>query len=116
MAYDEHLADRIRRVLKEKKRSAEEIKMFGGLCFMVDQKMCFGIVNSSLMAKVGERMREQLLPEKNVQEMDFTGRPMKAFIFVTPEGIDQDKDLERYIQYCLDFNPFAKVSKKRKKN
>ena len=46
--------------------------------------------------------------------MDFTKRPMKGYIFIEPEGIDYDIDLEFWIQQCLDYNPLAKASKKRK--
>ena len=120
MAYDEFLADRARQVLKEKSVSFSEKKMMGGLCFMIDDKMCFGMhidkgTNSSLlMARVGTDNYEKALAKEHCTEMNFTGRVMKGYVFVTEDGIDLQDDLEYWIQMCLDFNPFAKASKKRK--
>ena len=120
MAYNEFLADRIRRVFQEKRSAFTEKKMMGGLCFMVDDKMCCGIHfdkkknTDLLMARVGEDIVEAAIREKGCFPMDFTGRPMKGFAFISPEGYDMDEDLEKWIQRCLDFNPLAKASKKKK--
>ncbi len=114
MAYDEFLADRIRNTLKDKRIPFEEMKMMGGLCFMVDEKMCMGIVKGKLMARVGPEVYENVLAMKGSNKMDFTGRPMKGYVFVEPEGIDMDEDLQYWVQLCLDFNPMAKSSKKKK--
>ena len=120
MAYDEFLADRARQVLKQKAVQFEEKKMMGGLCFMVDDKMCFGMhidknTDSSLfMARVGTKQYENALSKPHCSEMTFTGRSMKGYVFVSAEGIDSDTDLESWIQMCLNFNPLAKSSKKRK--
>ncbi|MEP3210466.1 MAG: TfoX/Sxy family protein [Maribacter sp.] len=119
MAYDEFLADRTRQLLKEKSVSYVEKKMMGGLCFMVDDKMCFGMhidknTNSSLlMARVGVDNYEKALKKEHCSEMNFTGRIMKGFVFVTEDGFDLDNDLNYWIQLCLDFNPLAKSSKKK---
>jgi len=113
MAYDEHLADRIREVLKSWKISFDEMKMMGGLCYMVDNKMCVGVVKHNLMARIDPDIYEQALTRPGCREMDFTGRAMKGFIFVEPVGIDLDEDLDYWIQLCLDFNPKAKSSKKK---
>jgi len=116
MAYDENLADRIRRSLKEKGIAYIEKKMFGGLCFMVDNKMCLGIVKDELMARIGETIYSEALSKQGTKEMNFTGRTMKGYVFVEPDGIDLDEELDYFVQACLDFNPFAKASKKRKKS
>ena len=115
MAYDELLADRIRQDLADKNVEAREMKMMGGLCFMVDEKMCVGIVKNNLMARIGVDAYEKALGQKGAQAMDFTGRPMKGYVFIEPDGIDMDDDLSYWVQKCLDFNPMAKASKKRKK-
>jgi len=121
MAYDEFLADRARQILKEKSISYSEKKMMGGLCFMVDEKMCFGMhidkaSNSSLlMARVGIDNYEKALTKEHCSEMNFTGRSMKGYVFITENGIDLDDDLNYWIQLCLDFNPLAKRSKKKTK-
>ncbi|WP_074405596.1 MULTISPECIES: TfoX/Sxy family protein [Aquimarina] len=119
MAYNEFIADRIRQIFREQKADFYEKKMMGGLCFMVDNKMCCGIHFSKkkgmdlLMARIGIDATEEAMKKEGCQPMDFTGRPMKGFVFVTPDGFDLDKDLEYWVQLCLDFNPFAKSSKKK---
>lgn len=115
MAYDELLADRVRQILAEKNVDYEEKKMFGGLCYMVDGKMCFGVEKINLMARIGPDAYEDALTRKGCQQMEFTGRPMKGFVTVVPEGFDMDEDLKYWIQLCLDYNPIAKSSKKKKK-
>jgi TfoX/Sxy family transcriptional regulator of competence genes len=112
MPFDEHLADRVRTLLKEKKVKAQEKRMMGGLCFMVKDKMCVGIVNDSLMARVGAESHASALKKKGCREMDFTGRPMKGFVFVGPSGIDLETELEYWIDLSLAYNPKAKSSKK----
>jgi hypothetical protein len=121
MAYDEFLGDRIRQVLKERRTSFSELKMMGGLCFKVDEKMLCGIHidkkfgDSLLMARIGEDAYEEQIQKPNCLPMDFTGRPMKGYIFATPLGFDSDDDLAYWIDQCLAFNPLAKASKKKKK-
>lgn len=119
MAYDEYLADRARQILKRKSVVYEEKKMMGGLCFMVDDKMCFGMHidkktdASFLMARVGLDQYEHALSQPHCSVMNFTGRVMKGYVFITEEGIDSDDELENWIQMCLDFNPLATRSKKK---
>jgi len=115
MAYNEYFADRIRLVLKDKGISFFDKKMMGGLTFMVDDKMCVGILKDNLMARIDPEIYEDALTRKGCREMDFTGRPMKGFVLIEPEGIDMDEDLEYWIQLALDYNPKAKSSKSKKK-
>jgi TfoX/Sxy family transcriptional regulator of competence genes len=114
MAYDEHLADRVCKILREKHVDFEEKKMMGGLCYMVNDKMCLGITTERLMARIDPEIYEDCLKKEGVSEMNFTGRAMKGFVFIEPEAIDRDSDLENWIQHCLDYNPKAKSSKKKK--
>jgi hypothetical protein len=113
MAYDEFLADRLKTILNRKHINFEEKKMMGGLCYLVNDKMCLGIIKTALMARIDPEMQEEALARKGCREMDFTHRPMKGFVFVDPEGIDNDSDLEYWIEKCLEFNPKAKSSKKK---
>ncbi|MEL6811253.1 MAG: TfoX/Sxy family protein [Bacteroidota bacterium] len=121
MAYDEFLADRIKNIFADKKISFEARKMMGGLCFMVDDKMCCGIHFDKkkemdlLMARIGEDATLDAMQREGCHPMDFTGRPMKGYVFVSPDGFDTEEDLAFWIQLCIDFNPLAKSSKKKKK-
>lgn len=113
MAYDEYLQERIESVLNAKGVRFEAKKMMGGLCYMIDDKMCIGIVKNELMARVGEEQYAELVQRNGAKPMDFTKRPMKGYLFIEPEGIDFDSDLEFWIDQCLLFNPLAKSSKKK---
>ena len=115
MAYNEYLADRVTRFLNDEKILFFEKKMFGGLCYMVDNKMCVGIVKDELMARVGEEKYAEALTKKGCKQMNFTGRPMKGYVYLEEAALDLDVDLEYWIQLALDFNPRAKMSKKRSK-
>jgi TfoX/Sxy family transcriptional regulator of competence genes len=113
MAYSEHLADRIRKVLQERKVRYEDKKMMGGLCIMVKDKMCVGVMADELMARIDPELYDAALKKKGCHQMDFTGKPLKGFVLIKPKGIDMDKDLEYWIDLCLAFNPKAKSSKKK---
>ena len=113
MAYNENLAERIRATLP-KKRNVEEKKMMGGLTFMVSGKMCVGILKDDLMARIDPDVYKFALRKKGCREMNFTGKPMKGFVFVNPKGTTNKKDLNHWLDLALDFNKRAKASKKKK--
>jgi len=113
MPYSEYLADRINRYFRAEKVIFIEKKMFGGLCFMVNNKMCVGIIKDELMARIGEQNYEEALTKKGCKEMTFTGRPMKGYVYLDEDSLDLDTDLEYWLQLALNFNPLAKVSIKR---
>ena len=121
MAYDEYTVERIRQVLNDKKISFTERNMMGGRIFFVDSKMICGIHIDKkygaqlLMARIGEDAYQKEIDKEVCLPMDFTGRPMKGYIFVTPDGVDTDDDLTYWIQLCLNFNPLAKASPRKKK-
>lgn len=115
MAYSEFLADRIRQRLS--KQSVIEKKMMGGLIFMVNEKMCIGVDtdrkshHDRVMVRVGKSVYENLLKKKGCREMDFTGKPMKGFLFIYPDGFDKETDLDFWVKQALQFNKDAKKSK-----
>jgi len=113
MAYNEKLADRVRTALVHRK-AVEEKKMMGGLTFMVNGKMCVGISKDDLMVRLDPAIHNAALKEKGCREMNFTGKPIKGFVFVSPKGTGNKKDLSHWINIALDFNKKAKASKKRK--
>jgi TfoX/Sxy family transcriptional regulator of competence genes len=113
MAYSEVLAERVGQALG-KTPEVEAKKMMGGLTYMVNAKMCVGIVGEDLMVRIDPEAHESALRKKGCREMDFTGRPMKGFVFVGPVGTKTDKDLAGWIALALDFNERAKPSRKKK--
>jgi len=90
-------------------------RMMGGICFLVEDKMCVGVIKQNLMARIDPDIYEKTLSKPGCKEMDFTGKPMKGYVFVEPEGVDMDIDLEEWIELCLDFNPKAKFGKRKPK-
>lgn len=102
MAYDEDLAQRIRDVLRDK-GGVTERKMFGGIAFMLDGHMLVGVSDRSLMARVGPENYERSLGRRGVREMDFTGKPMRGYVYVDPEALEADADLTYWVQLCADF-------------
>lgn len=115
MAYDELTTDRIRDMLQDRRIDFYEKKMFGGLTFMVDDKMCIGVHNDRVMARIGPDAYDDALKRKGCRPMEFTGRSMKGYVFIDPEGVDMEEDLAHWVELSLAFNPLAKASKKRKK-
>jgi TfoX/Sxy family transcriptional regulator of competence genes len=100
MAYDEGLAERIRALLEDR-GTVSERRMFGGLAFLVRGHMTVGIVKDELMVRVGPESYAQALTEPHTRAMDFTGRPMKGLVFVSPEGLESDAALERWVERGL---------------
>lgn len=109
MAYSEFLADRVRQRLASHGGTMEK-KMMGGLIFMVNGKMCVGVDidkktdQDRLMVRVGKTPAEKLLFKKGSREMDFTGKVMRGFLFIDPEGFDAEEDLDFWVNKALEFN------------
>ncbi len=110
MPFDPYLGERISGSLKLHKVEFEAKKMMGGLVFMVQGKMACGIHidkklgHSLLMARIGEKAYAEEIKKQHCLPMDFTGRPMKGYLFVMPEGFDLDDDLDYWISKVLEFN------------
>jgi len=109
MAFNEHFVDRVRERFK-KTPNVEERKMMGGLIFMVNDKMCVGVDIDKktqldrLMVRVGKLAYEELLAKTGSKKMDFTGKVMRGFLFIDPDGFDMEEDLDFWIERALEFN------------
>jgi TfoX/Sxy family transcriptional regulator of competence genes len=101
MAFDEGLAERIRDAVQDQPGMSER-KMFGGLCFMCNGNMSFGIVGDDLMVRVGTDSYEAALALPHTREMDFTGRSMRGMVYVDEAGFSEDQDLDRWLNRGLD--------------
>jgi len=113
MAFNEQLNDRIREMLANHEH-VEEKRMFGGSCFMVNEKMCVGIVGDELMCRIGPEAQTAALAQPYCREMDFAGKPMEGYVYVALEGLARREQLQHWVNLCLAFNPKAKASKKKK--
>ena len=121
MAYDTFLAERIAQVLQQKKIAHQTKEMMGGLVFMVNEKMFCSLhwdkkrEKDLMMARVGFEKANALINVGKCYPMDFTGRPMKDYVFIPPEEYDLEEDLVFWLDLCHAFNDKTKKSKKRKK-
>jgi TfoX/Sxy family transcriptional regulator of competence genes len=113
MAYNEQLVNRIREALSGTP-NMEEKAMFGGICFMVNEKMCVGVVKDEMMCRIDPGKYEEALEKPGCRPMGFAGKEMKGFVFVDEHGMKHNKDFNYWIDLCLAFNPKAKASKKKK--
>ncbi|HEY3251023.1 MAG TPA: TfoX/Sxy family protein [Ignavibacteria bacterium] len=116
MAYNERLAERISKLLKPQKGVVEK-KMFGGIAYMLKDKMFVGIVKDDLMIRSLDEKFDEMLKKPHAREMDFAGRPMRGFLYVSPGGIKTDKQLQSWIdvgiEYAMKSPPKKKKAKKR---
>lgn len=113
MAYNEKLNDRIREAMSVFP-NVEEKHMFGGTCYMLNGKMCVGVVGDEMMCRIDPDLYATALERKGCREMVFTGKPMKGYVYVAEEGMKSKKDFEYWIGLCVEFNSKAKASKKKK--
>jgi TfoX/Sxy family transcriptional regulator of competence genes len=96
MAYDEHLAARVRALLSDR-ADVSERKMFGGLTFMFGGNMCCGVNKDELIVRLDPEREDEALSRPHARAMDFTGRHMPGFITVQPEGLNGEQ-LDRWVQ------------------
>jgi hypothetical protein len=102
MPFDESLAERIRESLT-RQRGISERKMFGSLVFMLDGNMLVGVWKDSLIARLGRDASAEALAEEHVRVFDVTGRPMKGWVMVGPDGLDEDDQLKSWIEHADRF-------------
>jgi len=115
MAYNEQMADRLRVLITATHETVVEKKMFSGLCFMVNDKMCVGVQKESIMVRIDPELADEALEREGVSPMVHSGRVMKGFVFVNEAALTTKKKLAYWVNLALDFNQFAKSSKKKKK-
>jgi len=103
VAFDEGLAERVRHLVGTEPGLSER-KMFGGLCFLLNGNMGFGIVGSELMVRVGQAKYAEALALPHAREMDFTGRSMRGMVFVAEDGLSEDDELNSWLHRGIDFS------------
>lgn len=114
MSYDVKLADRIREIIAAKDKNVEEKKMFGGLCFIVNEKMCVCVKNDKVMLRLDPGKFEEFIENQGCKPMDMGGKIMKGFLFVDAEMLTTKKKLEYWLKQALEYNVIAKATKKKK--
>jgi len=103
MAYDPQLANRVREAFMQQK-NIEEKKMFGGLAFLVNGKMCVNVTSRGLMCRFDPALQERISEKTGFLPMIMRGRQLDGYCYVSPEGFKRKKDFEWWIDLCLQFN------------
>ena len=115
MAFDVKLADRIRAYLSMlPKIKVEEKKMFSGLAFMVNGKMCINVSGENLMCRFDPNLQEEVAGRNGYEPMIMKGKELQGYCYVDPIGFTSTKDFKFWMELCLAFNAQAKVAKKKK--
>jgi TfoX/Sxy family transcriptional regulator of competence genes len=109
MAFNEKLAERIREALVDVPKTIEK-NMFGGVCFMVNNKMCVGVVNDEMMCRIHPAIQEEVLELVGCRMMDFTGKPMEGYVYVSEEGLKSKKKT-----LCFGLHFASTLTKRRKR-
>ncbi len=112
MAYNEKIADKIRIALDGTKNLVEK-KMFGGIAFMVNDKMCLGVDKYDIMLRCEPEMTDELLSKKGVRPFDLTGKPMKGWLLVSEDGISTKKNFDYWVQVAVEANKKATTKNKK---
>ncbi len=115
MPYNFDLADRTRDIIAQTHKKVEEKRMFGGLCFMVNGKMCVGVESERLMVRLDPAVYDEVMEKEGCSPMDFTGKVMRGYVFVDVDALKTRKQLEYWLNLALEFNKKAKPSKKKSK-
>ncbi len=114
MPYDESLAARVTDRFSARRVPAEAKRMMGGLCFMVRGKMCVGVERARLMVRLDPEVQAAALARPGCTPMDFTGRPLRGFVYVGADHLRTDPQLDAWLDLALDYNPRAAAAKRRK--
>jgi TfoX/Sxy family transcriptional regulator of competence genes len=115
MAYNEKLANMTRELISLTHKKVEEKSMFGGLCFMVNDKMALGVEKDRLMVRLNPDIYNEVMEKEGCKPMDFSGKVMKGFVFVDADVLTTKKKLDYWVQLALEYNKIAKPNKKKTK-
>ena len=97
-------------------KKVAEKPMFGGLCFMVNDKMCLGVEKERLMVRLDPAVYDEVMSKEGCQPMDFTGKIMKGYVFVDLDALNTKTKLKYWVDLALEYNKIAKASKKKGTN
>ena len=114
MAYNEELTNRVREALAGV-ANIEEKKMFSGITFMVNGKMCISVGDDRIMCRIDPAIHDEAIKRKGCRTVEMKGREYKGYVYVNTEGLKTKKDFDYWIALSLDFNKKAKASKPARK-
>ncbi len=112
MAFNQKIANTVRELIAEAgEENVEEKKMFGGLCFMVNDKICVAIKKDKILVRLDPELYDEAMEQEGCTPMAHSGKTMKGYLFVSDEFLPSKKEIAHWVKLALDFNPVAKSSK-----
>lgn len=115
MAYDEQKTNQVRELIAQRTDNVVEKAMFGGLCFMVDDKMCLGVKKDKLMVRIAPDIYAAEVDKQGRNPMIHSGKPVKTYLFIDYDEIRNHADLAYWVNLSLDYNPHAPLSQAKQK-
>lgn len=115
MAINKELTQRVRQALAHL-NNVKEKKMFRGITFMVDDKMCITVGDDEIMCRIDPVLHDEHVQKEGCRTMEMKGKAYKGYVYVKEDVIPDEADLSYWVNLALDFNKYAKASKKKKKN
>lgn len=112
MAHDEQMVNRVRELIAERATHVEERKMFGGLCFLVDDKICVAVKSDRMLARIAPELYEDAIEQPGCTPMSRQGNNMTGYLYIDFDYLDTHRQLAHWVNLALDFNPRAKASKR----
>jgi TfoX/Sxy family transcriptional regulator of competence genes len=114
MPPDETLVNRVRTAIG-KNRRVEEKKMFGGIAFMVDGKMCVTVSKGHIMCRIDPAIHDAALERKGCTTVVMKGREYRGYVHIDADALSTKADLDHWVKLALDFNARAKASTQKKR-
>jgi len=115
MPFDENIANAVREMIVARTDKVEEKAMFGGLCFMVNDKMCLGVKNDKLMVRIDPEVYKREIEQPGRNAMIHSGKPVKTYLFVDYDAMNGIENLSYWVNLALDYNPQAELSQAKQK-
>ena len=115
MASNEKLTNRVRQALSDIP-NAEEKRMFSGITFMVNGKMCISVGDDRIMCRIDPNIHDEVVVRKGARSVQMKGREYRGYVYVNEDGIKAKKDFDFWVNLSLEFNKRAKASKPKAKN
>jgi TfoX/Sxy family transcriptional regulator of competence genes len=112
MEINEKLTDRVRELLADVDK-VQEKKMFSGIAFMVDEKLCIAVRNDNIMLRIDPALQDELVEQPGCSAMIMKGKDLDGYVVVDESVLGTKKQLNYWIKFALDYNPKAKAAKKK---
>lgn len=113
MAVNEKLTDRVRELLADVDK-VDEKKMFSGIAFMIDGKLCIAVRNNNIMLRIDPSIHDALVEKPGCSSMIMRGKDLDGYVVVDESVLSTKKQLSYWVKFALDYNPKAQASKKKK--